>query len=305
MKKEELLDILKQNKGITIKNLCNKYDLSYKAVSKMIRVYNYTQYITKTDWITKSPSISLNKIDSPEKAYCVGFIGGDGCINHKNQVSISLSIKDKCILDFIQKTIGGEVSTDLRYIKKQRKFPNASLSKVIVDIKKFYGGRLKEDRSLPHVSKSLEKYLLLGFFDAEGCITWGYRKDRNRLWQKISFTSKYDLLISIQKILTKVNISTSIRPKQNEKCYVLEFSSRKDVINFCDWLYSDLQFIVLKRKFDNYNALRLKLGEIGETTNSTIPSQATDHSVEGVETTGGKKGSLNNQQERPRQLKIF
>lgn len=305
MKKEELLNILKKNEGITIKNLCIKYSLSYKAVSKMIKTYNYTEYITKTDWITKSPSISLNKIDSPEKAYCIGFIGGDGHIDYKNQVSISLSIKDRDVLNFIQQTIGGTVSEDLRYNKKQRKFPNTSLSKVILDIKKFYGGRLKEERSLPHVPKNLEKYLLLGFFDAEGCVTWGYRKDRNRIWQKISFTSQYDLLISIQKILTKVNISTSIRPKKDEKCYVLEFSNKIDVINFCNWLYSDLQFIVLKRKFENYNALRLELGEFGENANSTIPSQATDHSVEGVETTGGKMGSLNNQQELPRQLKLF
>lgn len=35
---------------------------------------------------------------------------------------------------------------------------------------------------------------------------------------------------------------------------------------------------------------------------STIPSQATGHPVEGVETTGGKMGFLNNQQECPRQL---
>jgi len=31
----------------------------------------------------------------------------------------------------------------------------------------------------------------------------------------------------------------------------------------------------------------------------TIPSQAIDHSMEGVETTGGKMGCLNNQLERP------
>jgi hypothetical protein len=30
-----------------------------------------------------------------------------------------------------------------------------------------------------------------------------------------------------------------------------------------------------------------------------IPCQAINHFIEGVETTGGKKGSLNNQQERP------
>lgn len=267
MKKEELLKILKENKGITIKELCNKYDLKYKATSKMIRDYNYTQYITKTDWVSKSPSIELNKIDSPEKAYCIGFIGGDGHIGHKNNITISIKLKDKEIVDFIQKVIGGEVSINLRHNKKKRVFPKATLRRTINDIKKFYGGRLKEERSLPHVSKNLERYLLLGFFDAEGCITWGRRKDRNRIWQKISFTSQYDLLISVQKILSRLGISTSIRPKKGINCYILEFSNKADVLKFCDWLYSDSEFIVLKRKFENYNALRLELGEIGGTTN--------------------------------------
>ena len=58
--------------------------------------------------------------------------------------------------------------------------------------------------------------------------------------------------------------------------------------------------LLLKRKYKKYNALRLELGEFGETIkDDTIPSRADDHSSEGVETTGGKMGSLNNQQEPP------
>lgn len=306
MKKQELLNILKENKGITIRELCEKYSLSYKATRKMIKVYNYSDYITKTDWITKSSSINLNKIDTKELAYIIGFIAGDGHIDLKNQVSISIKLSDKVIADFFKKTLGGEVSVNNIIYRKKRQFTNASISKVIKDIKKFYGGRLKENRTLPHINENLEKYLLLGFFDAEGCITWGRRKDRNRIWQKVSFTSKYDLLISAQKILNKIGITTAIKPKKGENCFVLEFSNKKDVLNFCNWLYSDPEFIILKRKFNNYNALRLELGEFGETTNiSIIPSQVTDHSVKGVETTGEKMVSLNNQLECPRQLKLF
>ena len=65
-------------------------------------------------------------------------------------------------------------------------------------------------------------------------------------------------------------------------------------------MYQNETFVVLRRKFEKYNALRLELGEFGETIQqNTIPSQADDHLSEGVETTGGKKGSLNNQQECP------
>ena len=44
----------------------------------------------------------------------------------------------------------------------------------------FITEKLKKGRNLPITSKKLEPYLLQGFFDAEGCITWGYRADRNR-----------------------------------------------------------------------------------------------------------------------------
>ena len=69
----------------------------------------------------------------------------------------------------------------------------------------------------------------------------------------------------IQKILLKIGISSSIKPKGTEKCFVLKISSKKDVLKFCEWIYSDEDFIILKRKFDVFRALRLELGEFGET----------------------------------------
>ena len=65
-------------------------------------------------------------------------------------------------------------------------------------------------------------------------------------------------------------------------------------------MYGKNDLIVLYRKFEKNRALRLELGEVGGTSEATtIPSQAEDHSSEGVETTGGKVDSLNDQQEDP------
>jgi len=250
--------------------------------------------------------VRLNSIDSKEIAYLIGFIAADGNIDHRDHIELSVGIKDKEILEFFSEVFKTNLNEDLTKIKRTRRFPRIRSTRKIIDIRKFLGGRLKEERSLPRVRIYLLKYLILGFFDADGCITWGRRRDRNRLWYKVSFTSSYKLLLSLQKILIEqVNISSIIRPKKGENCFVLEFSSKTDVLKFLEYIYADKTFVILKRKFDNYNALRLELGEFGETTKSTIPSQATDHSVEGVETTGGKMGSLNNQLERPRQLKLF
>ena len=75
----------------------------------------------------------------------------------------------------------------------------------------------------------------------------------------------------------------------------MEFANKEDIIKFYNYLYADTSFIPLKRKFDNYNALRLELGEFRETVNNTTLSSATDLSVECAETTGELNGTLNNQ----------
>ena len=207
----------------------------------------------------------LNKINSKELAYVIGFISADASIDKINRVEISTSIKDKSIIEFISKIIDSNISVDETYIQEKRIFPRYRTSRKIKDILKFVGNRKKEFRNIPIVSNEFTKYLVLGFFDGDGCITWGRRKDRNRIWQNISFTSSYFLLESIQKILLKIGISSSIKPKGTEKCFVLKISSKKDVLKFCEWIYSDEDFIILKRKFDVFRALRLELGEFGET----------------------------------------
>ena len=207
----------------------------------------------------------LNKINSKELAYVIGFISADASIDKINRVEISTSIKDKSIIEFISKIIDSNISVDETYIQEKRIFPRYRTSRKITDILKFVGNRKKEFRNIPIISNEFTKYLVLGFFDGDGCITWGRRKDRNRIWQNISFTSSYFLLESIQKILLKIGISSSIKPKGTEKCFVLKISSKKDVLKFCEWIYSDEDFIILKRKFDVFRALRLELGEFGET----------------------------------------
>ena len=54
------------------------------------------------------------------------------------------------------------------------------MQKKIVDILKFTGGRLKADRHYPRVRDDLERYLIQGLFDADGCLTFSRRKDKHK-----------------------------------------------------------------------------------------------------------------------------
>lgn len=217
----------------------------------------------------------FNKIDTPEKAYIIGYTLADGYISD-NAIEFGCCLEDKEILQFVAEYIGANYTEDLTYIPEAKRFPRARInignSALITDFNKHCSS--KENKHCPIIPKNLEKYLVQGFFDGDGCLTWGRRKDRNRLWQKISFTSSLKVLEGIQQILLKqCAISTIIRPKSNENCFVLEFANKRDVLKFLNFIYPDDSFIILKRKYNKAQALRLELGEFGESP--TTPSEAT------------------------------
>ncbi len=208
----------------------------------------------------------FEKVDTKEKAYVLGFLLADSAINQKKMVEISVALSDKEVVEFISGVISSNVTYDHAIDKKAHRFPRARTSMRISDITKFTGGEKKEDRHYPIVRDDLERYLIQGFFDADGCITYGRRKDKNRIWQKVCFNSQLGILEGVQKYLIKqFGISTVIHPKSgNEKCYIMEFSNRDDVMKFCQHIYPDDSFIILHRKYSKYSALRLELEENGE-----------------------------------------
>ena len=286
--KELLENFLKEGK--TTREIGLILGVANTTISRYIRNYNLNNLYSKPKYLP----YHLTKIDSKELAYMLGFIIADSSINNEI-VEISVAINDSELMDLFSPLLGIKSFEDLTLVKEKRRFPRIRLVRKIVGINKFIGGNKKKDRNVPIIQKDLEVYLIRGIFDADGCITWGYRKDRNRIWHKVSFTSSLGILTSVQKVLYKIGISTIVRPKANGDCYVLEFANKKDILKFYNYLYADDSFIPLKRKFDNYNALRLELGELSENTNCTILSCATDLSVESAETTGELNGTLNNQ----------
>lgn len=210
----------------------------------------------------------FSKINTKEKAYILGFLLGDGCLTD-DYIIVNIALEDKEVLDFVSKEFGCNISTSTKLNKKKKQFPNASINignnQIVRDLKMLFGGNKKYDRHIPIISPKYEAYLLQGFFDAEGCITWGRRKDRNRVWQKVSFTSQYRMLEGIQNILYKNGIPTKLKPKSdNSDCYIIEFSSKDCVLKFLKVIYPNDDFIVLNRKYNNAQALRLELGEFGE-----------------------------------------
>lgn len=286
--KEHLSDLL--SKGFSTRKISEITGISKSQVSYLVRKYSLQELYNKPKYDT----FNLDVIDSKELAYMLGFIIADADINNEI-VEISVKLSDYELSDLFSIILGSKSRVDNTLNREKKRFPRIRIIRKIKGINKFVGGDKKKDRNVPIISRNLEVYMIRGIFDADGCITWGFRKDRNRLWHKVSFTSSLGILTSVQKVLYKIGISTIVRPKANEDCFVLEFANKEDIVKFYNYLYADTSFVPLKRKFDNYNALRLELGEFRETVNNTTLSSATDLSVECAETTGELNGTLNNQ----------
>lgn len=264
MSRDELLKLLLEGKST--RQIAEILNVGKSTVGYWINKYNLNEYMKNHP---RKSAYSFEKIDSRQKAYSLGFILADSNIDIKNIVELSIEKRDKEIIEFISKVIQSEVNFDNTFNKEKRRFPRVRTSRKIKDILKFTGGRLKEDRHYPKIKNELERYMLLGFFDADGCITWGHRKDRDKIWHKINFTSQLKLLEGIQQMLYKnIGISSTIRPKKSEDCYIIEFSNKEDILKFINYIYpKDTDFIILQRKYLKANALRLELEEFGENTN--------------------------------------
>jgi hypothetical protein len=256
--KDFLVDCLK--KGMSTRDIEKVCDKKRSNIAYWIKKYGIGDMMH----YKKEANYSFSTIDTRDKAYALGFILADAAIHEYGSIEVSVAIRDKEVVEYISGVIGGRVNYCYTLDKKSRRFPRARLQKKITDIKKFTGGTSKNERHYPRVRHDLERYLLQGLFDADGCITWGRRKDKNRIWQKVSFTSQYSILIGVQKYLSKIGISSSIHPKGTESCFVLEFANRNDVVRFCDHIYPNDEFIILNRKYLKYKALRLELEENGE-----------------------------------------
>lgn len=202
----------------------------------------------------------FSKVDSKEKAYLLGFLLGDSSLIEHN-LEITIAKKDIEFLKLLQNEIGSNIIIDNTYNPKQRKYPRVRTSvgnkHILNSLKKLFGSFKKEDRHIPIIKKELKKYLLLGFFDAEGCITYGIRKDRNRFWGKVFFTSQLKMLEGIQNILINFEISSSIKKRKKENCYDL-YIRTKDFYKIIQLLQDDLG---LSRKQQKIEALlRHELG---------------------------------------------
>jgi hypothetical protein len=206
----------------------------------------------------------FENIDTPNKAYVLGFIYADGGV-YKNNLSIGLNEKDYEILRFIKNELeyGGSIKT-----RNNVCILTITSKKIVNDLKSLgvIENKTYLSKTLPNFDNRLFPHFLRGFFDGDGSIYSNTYKNRREEFT-ISFSSNSFILSEIKEKLNKYNItSCKIRYRRKESIYSgqLEIRGSENIKKMYDLLFYN-EYFCLQRKYDrfkkfitSYNSERIK-----------------------------------------------
>lgn len=207
----------------------------------------------------------LDKIDSEEKAYFLGFFYADGC-NYKNKsVTLEIQEKDKYILEIFSKLFESNVPISSR--KRNNINPNyqdmysfrlhgRKIAERLCELgcppNKTYSLNFPTEEQVP---SHLVRHFIRGYLDGDGTIHHKSRKGRRCFSIFVGFFSYLDFLVGLQQLFEKeldiLPILQDPQKKGKKVARALRINKRKDIIKLLNWIYRDSK-IHLIRKYEKY-----------------------------------------------------
>lgn len=221
------------------------------------------------EYIINGKKVVVNLFDEirdDNDAYLIGYLMCDGAYaanTHKRKHRISVSSTDTYIIDFFRDHY--QPLTELRIkqpndnkqagIFGRRVYKSLTFSSLFSDKLEKYGVmNLKVNREIKGIPEEHFTTFLLGMFDADGNISYGYRKDRNRLWAnfRITYPNK-SVLETVSSFLASIGICSSTSKKKDENCYVLTVAKVSSVKKLYEYIYRNKPDVYNTDKFNKYS----------------------------------------------------
>ena len=259
--KQEKEDITKNYLiNYNIQELAKQYGVSPARIRTVLRQQN-VQIISdrKELWKKRFPrdSDAFESIDTPAKAYWLGFLYADGSIDKDIEIlRINLSTKDEAQLLKVKYFLKA-TNTQIKHNDKKEKDKVYPISYFSISDKKLCQDLVKKG-CIPNktykllfpssdiVPTNLLHHFIRGFFDGDGSIY--IDEKRNRLC--LNFTGTVEMLNGIKQFLHKENLQL----ENKDKFAVLHINGNKQVINILNLLYKDsFKEIELDRKKEKFH----------------------------------------------------
>lgn len=211
---------------------------------------------------------AFNKLDTPEKAYMLGFMYADGYNeSSKRRVFCGIQYKDSYILKDFLKIVGSNAPVN----KILRNYKDSGLSDVgtiSISSEKIsnrfisLGCPIKKTFILKFPSEKQVRIKLLphfirGYFDGDGCLSYNttqkkYFRGGVYIVSTLHFCEKLALLLK-NKLGIHCSICIKNKRYKNKKFPIrtLSIGGNRQIQKFLDWIYYD-STIHLKRKYKKY-----------------------------------------------------
>lgn len=258
IEKQEVIDLIRQR--FTVKEIAEKLNIHRQTLIRKMRRWDLNQQKIKFN------HNFFEKIDSEEKAYWLGFLFADGCVQIKNEnnarISVLLAGKDKDQLIKFHNALNSirsieEIITNDKRLMVRSQHSSIKMAQDLIKIG--CTPRKTHTCQFPNISENLYNHFIRGYFDGDGCAYVKHRKPfvlktkRQRMRKfkenrtpslELSICGTYNFLTTIKEILNlkiKLNFHTNI--------YVLSVGGNKQVKRVVDWLYKDAT-IYMERKYN-------------------------------------------------------
>ena len=199
-------------------------------------------------------------IDSEEKAYWLGFFLADACIaksaGTRRAFRLSLKKQDERHVRKAAKFLKykGKFHCDVRdgHPRVLMVFNDVRLCKALMDHGWWNYKTGQNARILQIIPEELRRHFIRGYFDGDGCISYGRRKKKcgllrsNKDWY-LNIVCKYEAPLEIYSQWMAEAAGIKKSPKKRKSVYVLTFNGNRRLEGLLEWLYADAT-IYLERK---------------------------------------------------------
>ena len=234
------------NRGFSTRELSEMYGGDPASIYHFIQKYTNTRGLSECKGIDKD---YFKEIDSPVKAYILGFLYSDGCLSIKKnglkQIILDQLAEEELLLTNILHEIkpngdviksghdniirvaiqDNDLCTDLeRYGMVERKGTIAKFDNIL---------KLVPDRYIRDVIR--------GVFEGDGHIGLMYNTNGEINDAKFNIAGTYDTCKSIQLyLINKFGLSETKIQHNVNKSYKMEYGGKSQVTKIIDWLYKDI-----------------------------------------------------------------
>lgn len=292
--KERVIEEYLKNGENTCCGLARKYNVQPSAVVHLLK-QNKIEIRGKThaDQARRKDKFNQNffeKIDTPEKAYFLGWLYADGYNNPEfGKTSLQLQSTDNEILEKLKHFIGS--SKALEYKERPARKYKQQVIRASKSVSLFLRSKkLSRDlvalgcvqrKSLilkfptkEQVPEHLVKFFILGMWEGDGGLCYRTKPNSKYLGQRFYLVSTFEFCSSLQEILKNklgIHVTVSRARKENESnTFYLQCGKLSSLIKFMEWIYLDAPF-KLPRKYKIYKEI-LRLAKNKKRVKSLLDS---------------------------------